>query len=180
MPSRWLRARPLFEVLMARVVARVMLHGLLVWHEYAHTQRAQMTKLRRAVSRWTGVTACRCMGAWRESTLVKKERRRLASRVVMRMMYRGLYRGLATWQEETRQRGRLRQLVRRLMSRGLSMALEAWMENARQQRRGKAICTRIVSHWTRRRSAAAFETWHVRAQEQVTHHGCRRVAAGGV
>ena len=95
-----------------------------------------MTKLRRAASRWTGVTACRCMSAWRESTLVKKERRRLASRVVMRMMYRGLYRGLATWQEETRQRAELRQrmLSMRLVYIGRRNAAARSLEKAAAER----------------------------------------------
>ena len=104
----------------------------------------------------------------------------ICGKVLMRLMMRLVCTALDTWKDRASRNGRLRQVVRRLMSRGLSRALEAWMENARQQRRGKAICTRIVSHWTRRTSAAAFETWHVRAQEQVTHHGGRRVVAGGV
>ena len=176
-PSRWLRARPLFEVLMARVVARVMAHGLLVWHEYAHTQRWQLTKLRRAVSRWTGVTACRCMSAWRESSVVKKELRRLASKVVMRVMYRGMWQAFDRMADHARERRALRckagKAMRLWVGSSLARCMYQWRGQVTDEQGAKAraskavrhwlkrragyITGRIIRHWTHRTSAAAFE-----------------------
>ena len=89
---RWLRARPLFEVLLARVVTRLLVDGLCKWHILARAQKSHTTKLRRAVRQWTGVSAARCIRAWRESTARRKDLRRLASRVAMRLLHRELAR----------------------------------------------------------------------------------------
>lgn len=182
-PSRWLRARPLFEVLMCRVVTRLLLDGLLTWHVYARAQRTQTTKLRRAVSRWTGVTAVRCMNAWRELTTRRKDLRRLSSRVAMRLLHRELARAfdrMADHASEVRVlRHKALKAIRVWAGSALARCLYGWRAQVTGEQAARSRVSKAVRHWANRHLVAVFNLWLERVVEQQrSKEIVRRVAQG--